>query len=93
MEERGLELFVHPPPPVLDETRGVVLQFARLLGRRVQEAAARRACAGRLHWLDFGRELLGADGRLREELALDGTHLSPAYLRHLEAALARAGGS
>jgi hypothetical protein len=86
---RGLELFVHPPPPVLDETRPVVAQFTRLLGRSVLEAAAQPGCAGRLHWLELSGELLGPDGKLREEFVLDGTHLAPAYLRHLQAALRR----
>jgi hypothetical protein len=87
VSERGLEVLVHPPPPVLNETRPVVAQFTRLLGSRVQEAAAAEGIKGRLHWLDCFDQLLAADGKLRKELELDGTHLAPAYLQHLQAAL------
>jgi hypothetical protein len=85
--ERGLEVFVHPPPPVLNETRPVVTQFTRLLRSSVRDAAAAQGVACRLHWLDCFDQLLAADGKLRKELELDGTHLAPAYLQHLQAAL------
>jgi hypothetical protein len=38
----------------------------------------------RLHWLDFFDELLTADGKLKKEYELDGTHIHPNYLPLLE---------
>ena len=39
-------------------------------------------------WLEFSSALLTEDGeRFPEELALDGTHLHPSYVKHLERAL------
>lgn len=86
VEERGLELFVHPPAPVLNETRHIVAPFAALLKSRVLEAAPR--LKGRLHWLDFFDSLLTPAGdRLRPEYEFDGTHLAPAYVSKLAEAL------
>jgi len=43
---------------------------------------------GRLNYMDFFDHLLGPDGcTLAPGLALDGTHLSPAYLNHMADAL------
>jgi len=85
---RGMEIFVHPLPPVLNETRHIVLPFNAALRRAVDEAARDPSAGGRLHWLDFLDELLTPDGkRLNPALEFDGTHLSPAYVRHLDAAL------
>lgn len=42
----------------------------------------------RLRWLDVGGALLsGEGGQLAPELAFDGTHMAPAFLRHVGAAL------
>ena len=72
---------MHPVPPVLNETRHIVKIFNRQL-----EAAVKREPS--LHYLDFFRELLSADGNsLADGLALDGTHLHPSYVRFIEAAL------
>ena len=101
-------MIVHPPPPVLDATRGTMLRFARALRARVREAGGRgewrHADTGArlLHFVDVGlAALFRAPGaaaadldalppsslRLRPDLDLDGTHLSPAYLRVLQTAL------
>ena len=32
---RGFELFVHPVPPVLNETRAIVVPFAEVLRQKV----------------------------------------------------------
>jgi hypothetical protein len=43
---------------------------------------------GQLAYLDFFDDLLTADGNsLQPHLALDGTHMHPRYLVHLEGAL------
>ncbi|KAG2443101.1 hypothetical protein HYH02_009515 [Chlamydomonas schloesseri] len=123
------EVFVHPVPPVLNETRALVTAFAAALrqGLAAAVAAEPQLLAGRLHYLDFFDDLLllqpgggsssngsdgssaavgsgageapadagaagagsGAGARLRPELAFDGTHLSPAYVEVMDAALAR----
>ena len=57
--KRACEIFVHPVPPVLPETRPIVLLFNRLLKQQVEAAAARSprmACS--LHWLDCLAALL-----------------------------------
>jgi hypothetical protein len=59
VEARGLEVFVHPVPPVLNETRPVVAAFATALAAALAEAtAADGELARRLHYLDFFDELL-----------------------------------
>lgn len=103
VSEHGLKVFVHPVPPVLDATRETVLQFEaslklctesiqqNLLVQQALVAENRDAKGyrgqGRLHYLDFSGRLLDDNGRLKREFELDGTHLHPNYLRHLEAAL------
>jgi hypothetical protein len=85
--ERGYEVFVHPVPPVLNETRAVVKAFNTQLHKSVLAASA--ACKGRLHWLDFFDRLLSANqSSLRSDLVLDGTHMSPLYVVDLDRALA-----
>lgn len=88
---RGFEVFVHPPPPVLDVTRHIVAPFCAALRSAVLAAAAARPGAGgRLHWLDLYEALLApGGGALADGLTLDGTHLAPAYVAHLDDALQR----
>jgi len=79
---RRFRLMIHPVPPVLNETRAVVVQFNAALRRAVEAAAPT------LTWLDFFGALLAPSGdALAEGMALDGTHMNPVYLRHLETAL------
>mmetsp|Transcript_18834 Transcript_18834/g.31491 ORF Transcript_18834/g.31491 Transcript_18834/m.31491 type:complete len:731 (+) Transcript_18834:36-2228(+) len=78
---RGFTVLVHPVPPVLNETRSVVTGFNATLKDRV-------TLSPHLQWLDFFEKLLSPDGsELADGLSLDGTHMSPAYLDHLEEAL------
>ena len=78
----GFEVLVHPIVPVLNETRKMVRLYNRIFHAKV------KASALPLKWLDFFDQMLTPDAAsLRPELALDGTHLSPAYLPLLEAAL------
>jgi hypothetical protein len=70
----GLEVFVHPVPPVLDTTRRVVANFNAALRRRVRRLRALQAAVGsgsgaeagewrrRVHWLEFAEDLLAAPG-------------------------------
>mmetsp|Transcript_1483 Transcript_1483/g.3594 ORF Transcript_1483/g.3594 Transcript_1483/m.3594 type:complete len:145 (+) Transcript_1483:346-780(+) len=86
---RGMELFVHPVPPVLNETRHVVMPFNAALRRAILSASKEAGMDGRLHWLDFLDELLTPDkSKLEPSLEFDGTHMSPSYVRHLAAQLA-----
>jgi tetratricopeptide (TPR) repeat protein len=79
------KLFVHPVPPVLDATRTMVLKFNRLLRQAVEKTG------GSLLWLDFENDLIDTKGMnqivLKEELVLDGTHMSPHYIPYMEKAL------
>ncbi len=54
------EVFVHPVPPVLNETRALVTAFAAALkqGLAAAVAAEPQLLSGRLHYLDFFDELL-----------------------------------
>jgi len=77
----GFVVYVHPIVPVLNETRAMVKIYNRIFHRKVQKVP-------NLKWLDFfGQMLTPAGDALRPEYALDGTHLSPAYLKLVEAAL------
>jgi hypothetical protein len=72
---------VQPVAPVLNETREMVKLFNRLLGAKV------RAQPG-LRFLDIMSGLLTADGAaLHADFELDGTHMSPRYVRLIEQAL------
>ncbi|KAL6749527.1 hypothetical protein V8C86DRAFT_2844258, partial [Haematococcus lacustris] len=87
---REYEIFVHPVPAVLNETRAVVRPFTAMLKQRVEAAARAKPALSRLHYLDFADALLTPDGaKLDPALAFDGTHLSPSYVRHLARELAR----
>lgn len=88
IREQDFEVFVHPIPPVLKETRPVVKAFAALLKKEVQMVTRQPAARGRLHYLDFFDDLLTVDGQaLASDLGFDGTHMSPAYLRCLRSEL------
>ncbi len=80
---RCCDVFVHPVPAVLDVTRALVTLFNDALRKAVLSANNPR-----LRWLEFGTALLGQDGKLLPEYALDGAHLSPRYVDVLGAALA-----
>ena len=86
---RGFNVYVHPVPPVLDPTRSMVMRFNVFLQEEVKKTE------GILKWLDFAQDLVQVDPKvpskllLREGLALDGTHMSPAYLPYLARELSR----
>ena len=93
IREQDFELFVHPIAPVLNETRPIVMAFAREMKRKVLATAGTPAARGRLHYLDFFDQLLlpgvsGAQPSLQPHLQFDGTHMHPAYVEYLAAALA-----
>jgi tetratricopeptide (TPR) repeat protein len=76
------KLYVHPIPPVLDATRKMVVKFNGMLKNKVMNDR-------NLLWLDFDNDLIEmrqASMTLKKELELDGTHMSPTYLKYLESA-------
>ena len=76
--------YIHPVIPVLNETRVIVTKYNAILRSAVE------SCSFGLKWLDFFGDLLTPDGEaLCKDLELDGTHLSPVYVKHLEKALKR----
>eukprot|EP00195_Chlamydomonas_chlamydogama_P001411 CAMPEP_0202918646 /NCGR_PEP_ID=MMETSP1392-20130828/73955_1 /ASSEMBLY_ACC=CAM_ASM_000868 /TAXON_ID=225041 /ORGANISM="Chlamydomonas chlamydogama, Strain SAG 11-48b" /LENGTH=94 /DNA_ID=CAMNT_0049611769 /DNA_START=44 /DNA_END=328 /DNA_ORIENTATION=+ len=91
VQKFDFELFVHPIAPVLNETRHVVRQFSSLLKSKVQAASSSPPLRGRLHYLDFFERLLapGDPTKLNPELAFDGTHMAPAYVKFLAESLAK----
>ncbi|CAI5535938.1 unnamed protein product [Closterium sp. Naga37s-1] len=77
---RAFEIFVHPVPSVILETRPLARIYNATLRRRCLAAAATAAAGGRLHMLDFFNGLLTDDQEsLRREFEFDGTHMSPLY--------------
>lgn len=92
VQERGLQVFVHPVPPVLDEARDVVQLFESAVKEAVQQAVqSSPEVQGQLVYLDFFNHLLDKESEaVQQQLRFDGTHLHPRYLKHLEAALTAA---
>jgi hypothetical protein len=69
-------VLVHPVPPVLDETRGMVLKYNDTLRRLVDASEI-------LTWVDCFDGFLDGAGKLDARWRLDGTHLHPRYLDEL----------
>eukprot|EP00899_Mesostigma_viride_P020166 jgi/Mesvir1/28150/Mv04715-RA.1 len=84
IRERGFEIWVHPVLPVLKETAHIVAPFNALLREMVTDAMRGQP---RLHWLEFVGELVTGAGVLQASLQLDGTHINPAYLTHVQRGL------
>mmetsp|Transcript_21674 Transcript_21674/g.31092 ORF Transcript_21674/g.31092 Transcript_21674/m.31092 type:complete len:659 (+) Transcript_21674:511-2487(+) len=103
VKRKHFKIFVHPVPPVLRETRHLVMAYNILYEQSIKSLP--KAFAENIRWLDLLPQLLmtsplvnevltapsvtlalslgprlGQETHLREELALDGTHLSPAYV-------------
>ncbi|KAJ9533409.1 hypothetical protein QJQ45_026510 [Haematococcus lacustris] len=75
---REFEIFVHPVPAVLNETRAVVRPFTAMLKQRVEAAARAKPALSRLHYLDFADALLTPDGaKLDPALAFDAQEPTP----------------
>ncbi|CAI5961060.1 unnamed protein product [Closterium sp. NIES-64] len=87
---RAFEIFVHPVPSVIPETRPLARIYNATLRCRCLAAAASPAAGGRLHMLDFFNGLLTDDQEsLRREFEFDGTHMSPLYVPLLDKELSR----
>jgi len=82
VKQKRFRVMVHPAPPVLNETRYIIRKFNMALKAALENEPE-------LMYLDFFDQLLSPDGeRLRDGLALDGTHLHPSYVKSaMEAAL------
>lgn len=90
VQGRGLQVWVHPAPPVLVETQHVVALFNETLKQQLTLHAARQlekvddgGSSSRLHFLDITQQLV----EHRDALQLDGTHLHPRYLQYVQSVL------
>lgn len=84
--ERGLHVLVHCVPPVLAETRHIVKLFNDVLKQQLTlQVGQQPQAAGRLQFLNVQDVLL----KHMCNLELDGSHLHPDYLQHLQAAVNR----
>lgn len=82
--QRGLHVLVHCVPPVLPETRHVVKLFNDVLKQQLALRVGQHPeVADRLQFLDVHDVLL----KHMCNLELDGSHLHPNYLQHLQAAV------
>lgn len=88
--ERQFTVYIHPVPPALDVTRSIVTAYNAVLKKSIVELSQLNSYKGRVHWLDFFRDLVTEDGlQLKPDLKFDDTHLSPRYLGHLAEALTK----
>jgi hypothetical protein len=86
-QRRLTRLYVHPIPPVLDETRALVAIFNRALSAKLIKLKQNEPKTP-IRWLHIETELLTL-GRenLQENYKLDGSHLHPSYLSLIENAM------
>jgi len=83
---KKLQAWIHPVLPMLNETRQLVLAY-----NSIYREAIDKLSSSKIAWLDFFEDLLivGSEGsaddvKLRPGLAMDGTHISPAYCQLME---------
>lgn len=87
IKKRKMNVFIHPVLPMLAETRETVVQFnehfQRIMESRIPEPG--------VSWLDFFDQLVekNDEGKtiLRRGLRMDGTHITPAYVKLIENAI------
>ena len=91
-------LFVHPVLPMLDETRPIVIEYNKFFKDIIDDLESKskreKWGPGSLRWLNFFESLFvpgsGSESQqpqLLKGLRMDGTHISPAYLKLLEESL------
>ena len=73
-KEKNLEIYVHPALPVLDVTRKQVMTFNDMLGKTLRDSSKIKT-NGKIKWLDFYRDLLTDENKLKKEFEYDGTHI------------------
>jgi len=80
VKKRKFKVYIHPILPVLDVTRDIVAAFNPIYKQAMTSITG-------VKWLDFYDDLITADGKnLRDDMKMDGTHVSPAYVRLMEEA-------
>lgn len=80
-QKYSFDLYVHPVLPVLDITRPMVIEFNKVLEKKIKEVNKTKL---RLKWLDFFPSLLNEEGKLKKKFELDGTHIHPNYISLIE---------
>lgn len=75
-------IFIHPAPPVLNETRFMIKLFNQEMTKRAKQFKQANPNS-KICYLDFANQLL-KDDFLAEDYVLDGTHLNPKYLELLK---------
>ncbi|KAJ5068569.1 hypothetical protein M0811_02511 [Anaeramoeba ignava] len=83
IKQHNFRIFVHPIPPVLDQTRSVVKDFNQILKQSIPIYKNPK-----LLWLDFFDQLLSHDRKnLLPEFQFDEAHLNPKYISLIEKSL------
>jgi hypothetical protein len=83
-EKYGVTIWVQSVPPVLPETRDVVQAFNSSLKQQLAASSCRPSVGSGSVYSVYLDELMLQHGGC---LDFDGTHLHPAYIQHLEAAM------
>jgi len=86
---KKITALIHPVLPMLKETRPIVIAYNQVYQTILQQKFGTSSCA---RWLDFFDDLILINedgvGTLKEGLIMDGTHITPGYVKsHLEVAL------
>eukprot|EP01041_Mallomonas_annulata_P001238 gene1238-2405_t len=85
IEKKKIKVYIHPVLPVLKETKPIVMMYNEVYQAKVKEIPG-------VQWLNFLPSLLDSQsGNIREDLYLDGTHIHPKYLVHMESTLSLQG--
>jgi tetratricopeptide (TPR) repeat protein len=77
VKEKNFKVVVHPIPPVLDETRPLVLRYSDVYQAEMNKLRGTT-------YLDFQDDLVDGAGAFKNVYKLDGTHLHPSYVSLLE---------
>ncbi len=98
LKKRKMNIFIHPVLPMLQETRGMVIEFNNYYKKHINAMNTKLDDDYQIKWLDFFDQLIensdGADKgqgqgekQLRKGLRMDGTHITPGYVALIEAAM------
>ena len=77
VKEKQFNVAVHPIPPVLNETRPLVMRYSEVYETEMNKLRG-------TVYLDFQMDLIDDSGGFKKELQLDGTHIHPSYISFLQ---------